>query len=149
MTEKLTNAQIQELQGIFNIFDKNSKGTISSIELGTIMRMLSMNPTEAELSEMIGEIDFEGSGTIDFNEFLTIMSRKLDMRNIDDEIKEAFMVFDKNKDGFINSQEFREVMINLGEKLTEEEIGEMLKEADIDGDGKISIEEFTKVMTSK
>ena len=78
-----------------------------------------------------------------------MMSRKLNNRNIEEEIKEAFQVFDKNKDGYISTQEFREVMVNLGEKLTEEEIGEMIKEADIDGDGKISIEEFTKVMTSK
>lgn len=51
--------------------------------------------------------------------------------------------------GFISAQELRHVMTNLGERLTDEEVDEMLREADVDGDGKINYEEFVKLMVSK
>lgn len=56
------------------------------------------------------------------------------------ELRESFKVFDKNGDGFINATELRHVMTTLGEKLTEEEVIEMIREADIDGDGKVNYE---------
>ena len=57
-----------------------------------------------------------------------------------DEIREAFKVFDKDGNGYISASELRHVMTNLGEKLTDEEVDEMIKEADVDGDGKVNYE---------
>ena len=65
------------------------------------------------------------------------------------EFKEAFRVFDKDGNGFISAAELRHIMTNLGEKLTDEEVDEMIREADIDGDGQINYEEFVKVMMAK
>merc|ERR1711935_459948 len=65
------------------------------------------------------------------------------------EFKEAFSLFDKDGNGFISAAELRHVMTNLGEKLTDEEVDEMIREADIDGDGQINYEEFVKVMMAK
>ena len=58
----------------------------------------------------------------------------------EEEIKEAFRVFDKDGNGFISAAELRHVMTNLGEKLTDEEVDEMIREADIDGDGQVNYE---------
>ena len=104
------------------------------------MRSLGQNPTEAELQDMINEVDIDGNGTIDFPEFLTMMARKTKGGDSDEEIKEAFRVFDKDGNGFISSEELRQVMVNLGENLTKEEIDEMIREADIDGDGQVNYE---------
>ena len=60
-----------------------------------------------------------------------------------------FSVFDKDGNGYISSAELRHVMTNLGEKLTDEEVDEMIREADIDGDGQVNYEEFVAMMTSK
>jgi calmodulin len=66
--------------------------------------------------------------------------------NAEDEMREAFKVFDSDGDGMISSDELRQIMANLGEKLTTEEVEEMVREADIDGDGEINYEEFVKMM---
>ena len=95
------------------------------------------------------QIDADGSGTIDFPEFLTMMARKMKDTDSEEEILEAFKVFDKDGNGFISAAELRHIMTNLGEKLTDEEVDEMIREADIDGDGQINYEEFVKMMMSK
>lgn len=79
-----------------------------------------------------------GNGTVDFREFLTMMSKKLSSRDTADEIREAFRVFDKDGNGFISVAELRHIMGNLGEKMPEEEVEEMIQEADIDGDGQVN-----------
>ena len=76
------------------------------------------------------------------------MARKMKDTDSEEEIKEAFKVFDKDGNGFISSAELRHVMTNLGEKLTDEEVDEMIREADVDGDGQINYEEFVKMMVS-
>jgi calmodulin len=81
-----------------------------------------------------------GNGTIDFPEFLTMMSKKMKDSDNDEEIREAFRAFDKDGNGFISAAELRNAMTNLGEKLTDQEIEEMIQEADIDGDGQVNYE---------
>ena len=79
-----------------------------------------------------------GNGTIEFPEFLIMMAKKMQGTDSEDEIKEAFHVFDQDCNGLISASELRHVMVNLGEKLTDEEINEMVKDADADGDGQIN-----------
>jgi len=111
------------------------------------MRSLGQNPTESELNDIIAEFDADDNGTIDFTEFLTMMEKKLKQAETeDDEIREAFRVFDKNGDGFISAAELRHVMTHLGEKLTEDEVDEMIREADLDNDGQIDWNEFVRMM---
>ena len=113
------------------------------------MRSVGQSPTESELADMINEIDADGNGTIDFPEFLTMMARKVKDTESEEEILEAFKVFDKDGNGFISAAELRHIMTNIGEKNTGEEVDEMIREADIGGDGKINYEEFVKMMMSK
>ena len=69
-----------------------------------------------------------------------MMSKKMQETDSEDEIREAFKVFDKDGNGFISAAELRHVMTNLGEKLSDEEVDEMVREADMDGDGQINYE---------
>jgi len=149
MADNLTEEQIAEFKEAFSLFDKDGDGTITTKELGTVMRSLGQNPTEAELQDMINEVDADGNGTIDFPEFLSLMARKMKDTDTEEELVEAFKVFDRDGNGLISAAELRHVMTNLGEKLTDEEVDEMIREADVDGDGHINYEEFVRMMMAK
>ena len=81
--------------------------------------------------------------------FTVALPRRQKATDSEEEIREAFKVFDKDGNGFISSNELRHVMTNLGEKLTDEEVDEMIREADLDGDGQINYEEFVKMMMNQ
>ncbi|KAH7522233.1 hypothetical protein FEM48_Zijuj07G0116600 [Ziziphus jujuba var. spinosa] len=162
MADVLSEEQIVEFKEAFCLFDKDGDGEFpdkSSIlgcitveELATVIRSLDQNPTEEELQGMISEVDVDGNGTIEFAEFLNLMAKKMKVHiyvYIDiftQELREAFKVFDKDQNGYISASELRHVMINLGEKLTDEEVEQMIREADLDGDGQVNYDEFVKLM---
>merc|ERR1712151_140585 len=120
MADQLTEEQIAEFKEAFSLFDKDGDGTITTKELGTVMRSLGQNPTEAELQDMVNEVDADGNGTLDFPEFLSLQARKMKDTDTEEELIEAFKVFDRDGSGFINADELRHVMTNLGEKLTDD-----------------------------
>ena len=146
MADNLNEEKINEFKEAFSLFDKDGDGTITTKELGTVMRLLGRTPTEAELQDIINDVDADGNGTIDFSEFVSLMARKLKDKNKEDEFAEAFKVIDRDGDGLISPDELHHVLINLGENLTAEEVDEMIREADVDGDGHINQDEFVRVM---
>lgn len=95
------------------------------------------------------QADTDGNGTIDFSEFVGMMpaaTRNERAENAEEEMLEAFQIFDADGNGNISADELRQIMENLGERLTQEEVEDMVKEADIDGDGQINYEEFVRMM---
>ncbi|XVF28750.1 hypothetical protein REPUB_Repub15cG0057300 [Reevesia pubescens] len=148
MGDILSDEHIVEFKEAFCLFDKDGDGCITVEELATVIKSLDQNPTEEELQDMISEVDADGNGTIEFEEFLNLMAKKMKETDAEEELKEAFKVFDKDQNGYISATELRHVMINLGEKLTDEEVEQMIKEADLDGDGQVNYEEFVKMMTA-
>lgn len=146
MVDQLTEEHIAEYKEAFSIYDRSGDSHITSKELGTVLRSLGQNPTEEELQAMIRRVDKDGSGTIDFPEFLTMMAEKMKDTDTEEEILQAFSVFDKDGKGYVSASELRHVMTNLGEKLTDEEVDEMVKEADVDASGQINYRNFVKMM---
>ena len=98
------------------------------------MRSLGQNPTDAEVQDMINEVDVDGSGAMEFPEFCVMMVKKMQESNTENEVREAYRVFDKDRDGFISASELRMIFAALPERLSAEEIEEMLEAADDDGE---------------
>jgi len=79
-----------------------------------------------------------GNGIIDFDEFVAMMARRMKTPQEEEiELQESFRVFDKNGDGYISTSELRQVMLTLGEKVSDDELAEMIQEADFNGDGRV------------
>ena len=148
MTDHLTPEQIEEFKEAFLIFDLDHDNTISTDELGAVMRSLGQNPTQAELKEMIQEVDADGNGSLDFSEFLTLMASKIKSTDTEEELVEAFKIFDRDGDQLIRLKEIRHVFDIIGEKMTDAEIEDMICLADNDGDSDcLNFTEFCKIMT--
>ena len=101
------------------------------------MRSLGQNPTDAEVQDMINEVDVDGSGSMEFPEFCVMMVKKMAESDTENEVREAYRVFDKEREGFITRAELRMIFAALPERLSTEEIDEMLEAADEDGKRRI------------
>jgi calmodulin len=123
------NLRTPELKMTFSLFDKDGDGTISIKDLGTVMRSLGQNPSDAELQDMIDRVDSDGDGALNFSEFLTMLVK--DIRDVDtdseEEMIDAFKVFDEDGNGYINSAELRHVMTNLGRRSSSFYVGSCLQ----------------------
>ncbi|XP_075264423.1 neo-calmodulin-like, partial [Convolutriloba macropyga] len=114
-----TDDLIQEWREAFRLFDRDGDGSITVEEIGTVMRSLGQHPTNNELIEMIKDVDIDGSHTIDFNEFLYMMAKKMRDTDSEEELRSAFKVFDKDNKGEIDVEEMRNIL-RLS-KMTEDE----------------------------
>ena len=127
---ELTEEQKQEIREAFDLFDTDGSGTIDAKELKVAMRALGFEPKKEEIKKMISDIDKDGSGTIDFNEFLEMMTAKMGEKDSREEILKAFRLFDDDETGRISFKNLKRVAKELGENMTDEELQEMIDEAD-------------------
>ena len=121
---------VEEIRQTFDLFDKDQSGSIDAEELGEVFRSLGQHYTEAELEEMIAEIDTDRSGSIEFGEFLHLMRRRMRDTDTEEEMVEAFKVFDRDSNGLISWQELKTVMRQIGENLSDKECQEIIAAGD-------------------
>merc|ERR1719312_783025 len=143
--DALHNAELKEA---FDAFDKDGSGAISQDELLGVMRAMGQNPTEDEVLNLMMEADLDGNGTIEFQEFSELMKEKYRFEDQESDLKEAFKLFDRDRDGFITLKELKKVSQILGNLMEQEELEEFMREADVDGNGQLDYEEFCKMMLS-
>ena len=142
MSHELNDEQVSTFKEVFTLFEKEDEGSISSKELGTVLRLLGMKLTNGETKGIIDRIDTDNNGKIEFVEFLSMMDRRMKKSQMEDEVYKVFCPFDQSQKGFISYSDISAAMTLLGERLTNHEINEMMIEADIDKDGKISFDDF-------
>ncbi|CAK9826074.1 unnamed protein product [Anthophora retusa] len=149
----ISKSQMKEFREAFKLFDKDGDGSITKEELGRVMRSLGQFARAEELRTMLQEIDIDGDGNVSFEEFVEIVSNiganetaPTDQDQEEQELRDAFRVFDKHNRGYITASDLRAVLQCLGEDLSEEEIEDMIKEVDVDGDGRIDFYEFVHAL---
>ncbi|XP_060071083.1 myosin regulatory light chain 2, smooth muscle minor isoform-like [Ylistrum balloti] len=120
-------AQIQEFKEAFNMIDQNRDGFIDKEDLHDMLASLGKNPTDESLDEMMNC----APGPINFTMFLTMFGEKLNGTDPEDVIKNAFACFDEDATGYINEERLRELLTTMGDRFTDDEVDEMLREAPI------------------
>lgn len=147
--EKLLDHEKRAYYEIFRKFDTNSKGSFGVTELSQVMQFYGLNYNEQEVLEMILIIDTTGNGKVSFEEFLDVFLRTMkDANEAEEELREAFRVFDKEGNGFLLITELSKVLTELGDKLSHEEVDEMLRELELKNDRYINYEEFITILSS-
>ncbi|CAF1056452.1 unnamed protein product [Rotaria sordida] len=145
-TGKLNSNQLQELRQAFDLFDTDSSGSISVTELQRALHALGVSLSEQEIRQMFSAIDVDKNGRIEFEEFAEIVADTYFRKFSRAEILEAFRKLDHNHDGFIEADELKIILDQLGRHFSNEEIHRMIAQVDRDGNGKISIEEFAALI---
>jgi centrin-3 len=145
---EMTEEQKQEIREAFDLFDTDKSGSIDYHELKVAIRALGFDVKKEEVRRILAEVDREGTGTIEFPEFLSIMTEKISARDPDEEIAKAFHLFDEDGSGVITLKNMRRVARELGENLTDDELQAMIDEFDKDQDGAINSDEFFAIMKS-
>ena len=137
-----------ELKRVFQMFDRNGDGRITKQELSDSLQNLGIYIPDRDMMQMIEKIDVNGDGFVDIDEFGVLYQTIMDERDEEEDMKEAFNVFDQNGAGIITGEELRSVWASLGLKQgrTVEDCKKMIKKVDVDGDGMVNFKEFKQMM---
>uniref|UniRef100_A0A8D8LEC0 Troponin C, isoform 1 n=1 Tax=Cacopsylla melanoneura TaxID=428564 RepID=A0A8D8LEC0_9HEMI len=150
--EDLDKDQIALLKRAFDAFAQG-QGFIETSMVGGILQMLGHDLTPARLEEIIKEVDADGSGELEFEEFVQLAAQFLSEDEVEDaaameaELKEAFRLYDKEGNGYITTDVLREILKELDDKISAEDLDMMIAEIDSDGSGTVDFDEFMEVMT--
>lgn len=140
--------QIKQLQGIFKRFDLDADGSLTHLELAALLRSLGLKPNGDQLHTLLATIDSNGNGSVEFDELVKAILPDISEQILvnQEQLVEVFQIFDRDGNGYITAAELAGAMAKMGHPLTYRELTEMMREADSNGDGVISFNEFTTIM---
>ncbi|MBA0585880.1 hypothetical protein Gorai_016641, partial [Gossypium raimondii] len=147
-TQKSSNVNQGELQKVFNQFDANRDGKISMTELRDVLKSMGSSITEEELKRVLEDIDTDKDGFINLSEFSSLFRSSSDEVTAALELRDAFDLYDQDKNGLISTSELHLVLNQLGMKCSVDDCARMIKSVDSDGDGNVNFEEFQKMMSA-
>eukprot|EP00945_MAST-04E_sp_MAST-4E-sp1_P002460 g2460.t1 len=145
---ELDEEQILEFKEAFKLFDKDGGGSIDAEELGDAMRALGQDPDPEELQNMVDEVDEDGSGEIEFDEFLILMSKQMVATDPNIDLEKAFDIWDDDHDGRITVKNLKYVFSRLPEQPSKAEIEELIDIADTDRDGMVNLTDVFRMVES-
>eukprot|EP01006_Ploeotia_vitrea_P029762 TRINITY_DN6223_c0_g1_i1.p1 TRINITY_DN6223_c0_g1~~TRINITY_DN6223_c0_g1_i1.p1 ORF type:complete len:175 (-),score=23.38 TRINITY_DN6223_c0_g1_i1:131-655(-) len=145
---ELTEEQRQEIREAFELFDTDKNGQIDAHEMKVAMRALGFDVRKDEVLHLLQDVDRDGSGCIQLQDFTEIMAEKISERDPREEMLKAFQLFDDDSTQRITLKNLRRVARELGENMNDEELQAMIDEFDKDQDGEINEEEFMAIMTN-
>merc|ERR1712211_49219 len=142
---KLSEEQVGQITQAFELFDTDGSGTIETQELKIAMRLWDLSQSRKRLTKWSAMLMMMGLGQ-SISQNLDMMAHKILNRDPIEEINKAFKLFDDDNTGKVTFKNLKRVAKELGERLTDEELQEMIDEADRDGDGEVNNEEFQRIM---
>ncbi|VEN58410.1 unnamed protein product [Callosobruchus maculatus] len=151
--KEFSEKELEELKTAFQLLDRNRDGRVTAGELKIMLNNLGIEIKEEKVEEIIRTMSHSGSELIDENDFLTFVKQmQLALPEVADDVTRdlgaAFRVFDLDGDGFITREELKTAMEMIGEPLTETQLTNLIRTADLDHDNRINYEEFVKLLSS-
>lgn len=134
--------QIQEFKEAFNMIDQNSDGFVDKEDLHDMLASLGKDPTDEYLEEMVKM----SPGPINFTMFLTLFGEKLNGTDPEDVINNAFACFDDDGNGKVHEDALKEALTTMGDRFTEDQVDDVLRDAPIDKDGYLDFVKFTHIL---
>lgn len=136
---------LEEYQEIFDSYDVNGNGVIDKKEMEAVLERLGQPATSKQIQKIFDELGSTNQ-QITFDEFIEFIKKYhlSKNKNSTDEIIGAFQVFDKNHNGVLSLSEFKHILMDLGQKFTEEEVNEIFNESDLNKDGNLNYREFVE-----
>ncbi|OCT86729.1 calmodulin-like protein 4 [Xenopus laevis] len=147
MAKFLSQDEIQKYKECFSLYDKKGKGKIPAGDLLIVMRCLGTCPTPGEVTRHLQVHKIGKDGEVDFSTFLAIIYRQQKQQDPENEIMVAMLMSDKQKKGVIPLTELRAKLTQMGEKLTPNEVDDLLKGVKVGPDGMVKYEEFVRNVT--
>ena len=145
----LSTDEVEEIKEAFDIFDAEGSGAIPISELLNAMKSLGFDTKNPAIYRMVNDMDTDGSGQIDFDEFLDMMTARISDKNTKADLDRVFKLFDEQRQGFISIENLAKIAKDLGEDISTEELKEIVQRADLNGNGKLDFDDFYAVMTKK
>ena len=129
--------------------DKDKNGLISHQELQSLLEKEGYPCSEAELQDLMNDVNINENGEIDVNSFLDIIAKCQEENDTEEELQEVFKIFDKNNTKLITPQNVMDVFSKIDESIKFEEILQMFKECDLDQDSYLNYQEFSRMIKNK
>lgn len=152
LESRFTKKQLQDMRDTFGLFDRNGDWQISTKELGRMLKLLGQRVHPKLLAGMINEFDADGSGFMEWPEFLSLMATQLKGGDDDeDEYVKAFNLLDEQKRGFLFIKEVADkIMSLLPGEISEQDLRVMALEAKFEDNNldRLTYKEFVKMMMS-
>jgi Ca2+-binding EF-hand superfamily protein len=148
---KLSEEEERGFREIFNLVDRDKGGSISKEELAQLMNTLGINASPQELELMINEIDQNNDGEIQFEEFVAVMSKKVQASYSAEEVKAAFQVFEgKAPSGFIRLEDLERALTVYGtDRLTQDQVADLISQIETNQNGYFDYESYINLMMSE
>merc|ERR1712146_49359 len=112
----ISDEDMAQFKEAFELFDTDKSGFIAAMELQFCMRALGFEPSGDEVKEMLEKTDQDANAQVEFNEFVDLVSGRMDRRDPEDEMKDGFAMFDTDGKGYISWSDFQRVAAELGDK---------------------------------
>merc|ERR1712139_637093 len=128
---------------------RDRSGEITVGEMLEAMRSLGYDTEHGEAAEHVKGLDKDGSGALEFNEFYELLTARFSENTTKDELKRVFDLFDTDKTGTISLANMRAVADQVGDQITDDELGDIVLKNDMDNDGNLTFEDFYNVLTKK
>merc|ERR1711918_180752 len=140
---------VMEIKDAFDLFDKDRSGEITIGEMGEAMRSLGYDTEHGEAAEHVKNLDKDGSCALEFNELYELLTARFSENTTKEELQRVFKLFDTDGTGSISVANMRAIADQVGDQVTDDELGDIVLKNDMDKDGNLTFDDFYNVLTKK